>query len=165
MRPNPHVTRTTSETKRRGAAAVEFAIMAPIFMFLTLGSVELGYALNASNTLYGALREGGRLASQDWTTMIEPPDTANAKVIRDIQNMLTAARIPGDQVTLTIVYADGPSAGQPFDLQDPDNYLQTFTINAAIPYEHVSLIPGHWLEGHDLRAAISFRMGRVTQVN
>jgi Flp pilus assembly protein TadG len=165
MRPNPQVTRTSSATERRGAAAVEFAIMAPIFLILTLGSVELGYALNASNTLYGALREGGRLASQDWSTMIEPPETANDKVIQDIKNMLTAARIPGDEVTLEIVYADGPSQGQPFDLQDPDNYLETFTINAEIPYEEVSLIPGHFLEGQSLRASISFRMGRVTQVN
>lgn len=165
MRPNPHVTRPSPERERRGAAAVEFAIMAPVFLILTLGSVELGYALNASNTMYGALREGGRLASQDWSTMIEPGVTANEKVIQDIKNMLTAARIPGEHVTLEIVHADGPSEGQPFDLQDPDNYLATFTIEAEIPYANVSLIPGHFLEGQSLRASISFRMGRVTQVN
>ncbi len=150
---------------RRGAAAVEFAVMAPVFLILTLGSVELGYALNASNTLYGALREGGRLASQDWSTMLEPGETANDKVIQDIKNMLTAARIPGDQVTISIVAADGMNAGAPFDLEDPNNYLEMFKISAEVPYEQVSLLAGYFLKGQKLRASISFRMGRVTLVN
>lgn len=158
------LTETVSQ-RRRGAAVVEFAVMAPVFLTLTLGSVELGYALNASNTLYGALREGGRLASQDWSDMLEPNETPNDKVIQDVRNMLTAARIPGDEVTLTIVHADGPSAGQPFDLADPDNYLELFTINAEIPYEEVSLISGYFLKGQSLRASITFRMGRVSLVN
>lgn len=139
--------------------------MAPVFLILTLGSVELGYALNASNTLHGALREGGRLASQDWSSMLGPNETPNEKVIQDIRNMLTAARIPGDQVTLTITHADGPSAGDAFDLADEDNYLEMFTITAVVPYDQVSLIPGRFLANQSLRATISFRMGRVTLVN
>ncbi len=151
--------------RRRGAAAVEFAVMAPVFLILTLGSVELGYALNASNTLYGALREGGRLASQDWSTMLAPGETANDKVIQDIRNMLTAARIPGDKVTISIVAADGTSAGSPFDLEDTNNYLEMFKISAEVPYDQVSLLSGYFLKGQTLRASISFRMGRVTLVN
>ncbi|MGD9857455.1 MAG: TadE/TadG family type IV pilus assembly protein [Planctomycetaceae bacterium] len=161
------MTRSTHSQResRRGAAVVEFAVMAPVFLILTLGSVELGYALNASNTLYGALREGGRLASQDWSTMLAPNETANDKVLQDIRNMLTASRIPGTEVTLTIVHADGPSAGETFDLEDPDNYLELFTINANVPYEEVSTISGYFLQGQSLSASITFRMGRVTLVN
>ncbi len=150
----------TLEPRRRGAAVVEFAIMAPVFLTLTLGSIEVGYALNTSNNLYGALREGGRLASQDWSKMLAPGQTANDKVIQDLRNMLTAARIPGDQVTIEIVHADGGGAGSPFNLQDENNYLEMFTIVATIPYDQISLIPGDYLGGQTLRAEISFRMGR-----
>ena len=58
--------------------------MAPVFLTLTLGSIEVGYALNASNTLYGALREGGRLASQDWSTMLAPGETATLARTRQL---------------------------------------------------------------------------------
>ncbi|MCA9109257.1 MAG: pilus assembly protein [Planctomycetaceae bacterium] len=155
-------TSKTNLATRRGAAVVEFAIMAPVFLTLTLGSIEVGYALNASNTLYGALREGGRLASQDWSTMLAPGETANAKVIQDIKNMLTASRIPGNQVTIEIVHADGPNAGSPFDLEDEDNYLQMFTITGSVPFDQITLLPGNYLGGSDLQAAITFRMGRTT---
>lgn len=160
MRRFINVPQQTRSDRRRGAAVVEFAIMAPVFLTLTLGSVEIGYALNASNTLYGVLREGGRLASQDWSDVLGPGENANDKVTQDLRNMLTAARIPGSEVTINIVHADGANAGDPFDLEDENNYLEMFTIEATVPYEEISLIPGNYLGGQDLRAAISFRMGR-----
>ena len=55
--------------------------------------------------------------------------------------------------------------GTTFDLEDPDNYLEMFTIHAEVDYEDVSLIPGHFLGGEQLRASLSFRMGRVQLVN
>src|SRR5690606_5939189 len=103
-----HHTGTPSSVRRRGAAVVEFAVMAPLFLLLGLGAVEMGYALNASNTMYGVGREGGRLASQDFTKSLAPGQTANEKVIQDIKNMLPAAGIDGDNVTVTIEHADAP---------------------------------------------------------
>lgn len=134
--------------------------MAPVYLLLTLGTVELGYALNASNTMHGAIREGGRLASQDFSTILAPGESANDKVTQDIKNMLTAARIPGDAVTVLIERADQP--GTAFDLEDPDNYLEYFRIQLCIDYEDVSAIPGHFLGGYQLKADMAFRMGRVT---
>lgn len=94
--------------------------------------------------------------------MLAPGETANAKVIQDIKNMLTASRIPGNQVTIEIVHADGPNAGSPFDLEDEDNYLQMFTITGSVPFDQITLLPGNYLGGSDLQAAITFRMGRTT---
>lgn len=144
---------------RRGAAVVEFAVMAPLFLLLVLGVVEMGYALNASNTLYGVCREGGRLASQDFSKTLAPGQTANEKVILDIKNMLTAAGIHGDNVTVTIEHADSP--GSTFDLEDPDNYLEYFRINVAVDYEDVTSLPGKYLGGKEMTAGITFRLGRV----
>lgn len=144
---------------RRGAAVVEFAIMAPLYLVLTIGVVELGYALNASNTLHGVVREGGRLASQDFTKTVGPGQTANEKVIQDIRNMLTAARIDGEDATITIEPADSP--GSEFDLEDEDNYLEYFRIQITIPWSDVANLPGKFLTGQELAAGMTFRMGRV----
>jgi Flp pilus assembly protein TadG len=151
---------TGSSQHRRGAAVVEFAVMAPLFLMLVLGVVEIGYALDASNTLYGVVREGGRLASQDFRKTLPPGQTANQKVIQDIKNMLTAAGINGTNVTVTIEHADAP--GSTFDLEDPDNYLDYFRIRVQVAYENVSTIPGSYLAGRVLSADITFRLGHVT---
>lgn len=154
-----HESGTELSSHRRGAATVEFAVMAPVFLLLVLGVVEMGYALNASNTLYGVVREGGRLASQDFSKTLAPGQTANDKVIQDIKNMLTAAGIDGSNVTVTIEHADAP--GTTFDLENPDNYLDYFRIKVAVDYENVSTIPGHYLAGQVMTADITFRLGRV----
>lgn len=154
-----HAARIESSQHRHGAAVVEFAVMAPLFLMLVLGVVELGYALDASNTLYGVVREGGRLASQDFSKSLAPGQTANEKVIQDIKNMLTAAGIDGANVTVTIEHAD--SAGTTFDLQDPDNYLDYFRIRVAVAYENVSSLPGSYLAGRVMTADITFRLGHV----
>ena len=137
--------------------------MAPVFLTLILGSVELGYALNASNTMYGVVREGGRLASQDFTNTLASGQSANDKVIQDIKNMLTAARIPGDKATVTIEDAENP--GTPFNLQAKSNYLKMFRIEVTVAYEDVTSISGHFLAGQQMKAGITFRLGRVAQAN
>lgn len=144
---------------RRGAAVVEFAIMAPLFLLLVLGVVEMGYALNASNTMYGVVREGGRLASQDFSKNLAPGQTANDKIVQDLRNMLTAAGIDGTDATITIEHADSP--GTTFDLEDPDNYLQYFRIRIEIDFEDVTAIRGKYMTGRVMTADITFRLGRV----
>jgi Flp pilus assembly protein TadG len=156
----PHASGAESSQHRRGAAVVEFAVMAPLFLMLALGVMEIGYALDASNTLYGVVREGGRLASQDFSKSLAPGQTANEKVIQDIKNMLTAAGIDGSNVTVTIEHADSP--GTTFDLENPDNYLDYFRIRVQVAYENVSSLSGNYLAGRVLSADITFRLGHVT---
>lgn len=47
---------------RRGAAAVEFAIVAPVFFLLALGLVEVGRMVMLQHALTNAAREGCRAA-------------------------------------------------------------------------------------------------------
>jgi Flp pilus assembly protein TadG len=47
----------------RGAAAVEFALLLPVLLFLLCGIVDFGRALNAEITLTQAARQGARLAA------------------------------------------------------------------------------------------------------
>ncbi|QDU41424.1 TadE-like protein [Maioricimonas rarisocia] len=148
------------QQSRSGAATVEFALVAPLFLTLVLGTVEMGTAINAAQTMNAAIREGGRLATMNYEANLAPGQTPNQKVIQDIRNFLTASGIPGDEVTITITHADGASAGSTFDLADPDNYLELFQITATVPYSEVSTFPMNYMSGQTLRAALVFRMAR-----
>jgi Flp pilus assembly protein TadG len=149
----------TSEL-RRGAAAVEFAVLLPLFLMLALGTWEMGSALTAGTKLAAAIREGGRLASMDYKDTLQPGQTINAKVVQDIKNFLTASGIPGSKVTVTITYAEGPSAGQDFDLSNQANYLSMFTIKANVNYADISSFPVNYMKGQKVEAKLAFRLGR-----
>jgi Flp pilus assembly protein TadG len=51
------------DTRERGAAAVEFALLLPLLLLIIFGTIDFGRALNAQITLTQAAREGARLAS------------------------------------------------------------------------------------------------------
>ncbi|HCS53611.1 TadE family protein [Rubinisphaera sp.] len=151
--------------KRRGAALVEFAIVSPIFMFLILGMVEMGNALEATTQLSAALREAGRLASMDWAELVPEGQSPNDKVIRDIRNFLKAGGYPGDDITITLTSADGNDAGQTFDLADPANERRLFKIEATIPFEQISTFPHGLMRGRNITARIVMRAGRISLMN
>ena len=50
-----------SQTRDRGAAAIEFALLFPLLMLILFGIIDFGRALNAQITLTQAAREGARL--------------------------------------------------------------------------------------------------------
>ena len=54
--------------KRRGAAAVEFAVVAPIFLLLVFGMIEYGRMVMVQQVLTNASREGARCAVLDGAT-------------------------------------------------------------------------------------------------
>lgn len=147
---------------RRGAATVEFALTLPLFFLLLMGMVELGSALNSAQTLHGALRDAGRLASMDYKKFLGSSVDPNTKVITDIRNLLKASGLPGDAVAISIVHAEGAQVGQTFDLSDDTNYTKLFRIEASIPYAQVSSMPLRYMTGQNLTADVTFRMGKVS---
>ena len=150
------------DQQRQGVAAVEFALVAPLFFLMVFGTAEMGRALDVSEDLTAALREGGRLASMYNTGTIPPNMTTNEKILLDIKNVLKANGIDGDKVTLTLTYAEGANAGQPFDLDDLNNYLDYFRITASINYEDVSFSPLQIMQGQVLRTSLVFRLGKAS---
>jgi Flp pilus assembly protein TadG len=161
----PSQSRRSQHARRRGAATVEFAVTLPVFLLLLLGMVEMGSAINSMQTLHGAIRDAGRLASMDYKEILGDSTNPNTKIIQDIRNLLTASGIPGNDVTITIVHAEGSSLGQTFDLASDANYLKLFTINASVPYASVSTFPLDYMGGANLTASVTFRMGRVSLVS
>ncbi len=160
-----HRINSTDNSPRRGAAMVEFAIVAPVFLLLIMGTIEMGNALEASTQLSSALRESGRLAGMDWTELLPESESPNQKIIRDIRNFLTAGGYPGDRVQISITYADGPKEGQTFNLGNPDNEMRLFKIEASIPFEEISVIPHRFMKDRDITARLVMRAGRISLMN
>ena len=155
------LTRKAKRSLRRGAACVEFAFTAPLFVLMLLGICEIGRAVNATSQLTASIREAGRLACMDFTDLIPAGMTANEKIEQDIRNFLNASGLPSNQVTIAITHATGSKEGQTFDLEDSANYLELFRIDASIPYTAVSGVPLSFMEDRTLGATIVFRRGRV----
>ncbi len=149
---------------RRGAAAVEFALVAPVFVALVIGAIQAGFNLDSTTKMYAAIRQSGRLASLDYDSKLLPNQTINAKLVQDIKNSLTAEGLPGNKMSVTITYADGAKAGTNFDLGDPNNDLLNFRIGVSVNYADInnqSVLPNNM---NNLNASVVFRKGRSALV-
>ena len=51
--------------RERGAAAVEFAIVLPLFILMIFGTMEAGWLFAQLNDIHHGAREGARLAAVD----------------------------------------------------------------------------------------------------
>jgi Flp pilus assembly protein TadG len=118
--------RRRSLRRHRGVAAVEFAIVAPIFFMMVIGIIEIGRAMMVQQVLINASRVGARRAvmlSSDEQSVIDAVTEYAAGVgvngvVADVSpNPATAA------------------AGQPV------------TVNVTIGFEQVSWLPAPWIMG------------------
>jgi Flp pilus assembly protein TadG len=81
-------------THRRGVAAVEFALLAPLLIYLLLGLWEVGRMIEINQILSNAAREGARQASTGLNT--------NAQVQTVVTNYLQAAGLPTANANVTV---------------------------------------------------------------
>lgn len=146
--------------RRRGAVAVEFAIVAPVLVAILLGMIELGRAFEAQNMLEVAAREGARFASMDRDGLLDPGESANTKMVEDVKTMLASNGIPKDQVSVQIKDFDNPN--KDFDLDDPLNDLKLFEVKVATNWSAVSLTPVPSGQDRAMSASVVFRNGRAT---
>lgn len=133
--------RTVSRTdaRRRGVAAVEFALLLPVFLLVCLGIIEYGRALMAANLVMSSAREGARIAVKDGST--------NADVQNAVVSFLSSSLgVSSSQVAVAITIT--PAAGNP----DPQNQCANakpkdlITVDVRAPYSAVALIPGTFLQ-------------------
>lgn len=129
--------RSTQRRKRLGVAATEFAIVAPVFLLLVIGMVELGRALMVQQVLVNASRVGARQAITLSAT--------TASVQQAVQDYAASVAVPGVTVSVT----PNPSsvkAGNPI------------TVQTSVAYNGVSWLPSPWfLGGATLKAASQMR--------
>lgn len=144
---------------RQGAVAVEFALMAPVFLTMILGVIQASQMFEMRNQLSVAAREGARLAAME-----RPTSTGtNSKVTQDVKNYLAASGLDPDDVEVQIVAHDDPTQG--FNLDDPANDLKYFEVHVSVPYSGVSGMSLPGTEDYALGSKIVFRNGKANTTN
>jgi Flp pilus assembly protein TadG len=106
---------------RRAAAAVEFAIVAPVFFLLVFGMIEYGRMVMVQQVITNASREGARQGVLDGATVTSVTSTVNS--------YLSAGSITGATVTV--------SPNPPTNAQNGD----PVTVTVSIPFSQVSWLP------------------------
>lgn len=84
--------------RRRGAATVEFALLAPLFLLATMGTIEVTRAVQVKMTLADSVRHALRTGVR--------PGMDNAAVTQSFNDVLTLNNIKTSDVTLTILVND-----------------------------------------------------------
>jgi Flp pilus assembly protein TadG len=116
---------TRKSKSERGAVAVEFAIVLPIFLLLVLGIVEFGRAFNIQVSLSEAAREAARYAAVHCTEAGYDEDDAMAVAVSaapsvplastdvDIQYTGDGTCAAGNNVEVTVTYSTSYLTGLP----------------------------------------------------
>lgn len=121
--------RTISRLGEKGAVAVEFALILPIFLVLVLGIFEFGRAFNIQVSLSEAAREAARYAAIQYADEdYSDEDAQNAGV-----SAAPSVALVQDDVALT--YDDGACS-------PGDNVTATVTFNTTYLTGLPGLIPG-----------------------
>src|SRR4051812_2428805 len=91
----------------RGSAVLDAALVFPILLSLTFGTVEYGYYFYVKHTLQGAAREGARAAIT--------PGSTNTTMTAAVTNAMTAAGLQNSGYTTTPLPSDVSTVatGQP----------------------------------------------------
>lgn len=130
-----------SKHRRRGASAVEFALVAPLFLAMFFGIVEFGRAMMVQQLLTNASRSGAREAALPESTV----ESVRAIVIQQLAN--ASITLSADNVVVT---PDPASA----------NSNEQITVEVSVPYSEVGWISGDHFTG-TLRASTSMRAERM----
>ena len=123
--------RFNREVIRAGAAVVEFAIVGPLMVMLTMGMMEVGRAVMVKQVMINASREGARLAIL--------PSTNAEDVIAQVSSQLAASSINGTTVTINPPSLANAAAGTAVTVSISVNASQVswvpnpaFTLNRTI---------------------------------
>jgi Flp pilus assembly protein TadG len=121
---------------RRGAAIVEFAVVAPVFLTLIVGTIEVGRAVVVVQLLTNASREGARVGGYDTTT-------ATSTITNAVNAYLANEGITGATTAVTPSPPSLASDGQ------------SISVTVSIPYSNVSWVPSPFFLGGQTLSATS----------
>jgi Flp pilus assembly protein TadG len=145
LRPTSHG--RAAAAGRRGAAAVEFAVLAPFLFLLAMGALEVGRAIIVRQALTDAARKACR------TGIL--PGKADADIAADANNILTDNNIPTSAATIVIqVNGTSVDAGAA-QLGDQ------ISVKVSVPYSKVAWTPLFFFNGAsiDSETLVMMRQG------
>jgi hypothetical protein len=123
---------------RRGVAAVEFAVVAPVLFTLMLGVWEVGRLIQVQQVLQNAAREGARIAAQGRIINITGSYTevkvnsGSPSVTSTVQSFLQSAGLTNTSgLAVSFQFLDGDTSKT-----DPHQGAkgQRFRVTASIPF-------------------------------
>lgn len=127
--------RSVVPPRRRGAAVVEFAVVAPLFFLIVMGIIEFGRLAMVQQVITNAAREGARIAVLDGSTA--------AQVKNRVENYLDGGSVPGASIQVT---PDPPSSA---------GYGEPVAVAVEVPFTSVSWLPTPFLLGEKTMRAES----------
>jgi len=120
-----------SARRRRGAAALEFAIACPLLFLIFLGMVEVGRAMMVAGAVANAARVGARSAAVSGGSYSSASDAVSAA--------LSDAGLPKAAPTVTV---NGVAVSDDASFQAAAVPGATISVKVALPYASVSWLPG-----------------------
>jgi Flp pilus assembly protein TadG len=145
---------------RSGTAAVETAVVLPVYVLLLFGVIEFGHAHMVVNLLQSGARNGARMGSTAGPT--------TAQVIARVRQTMGAGVNPG-KVNVWVQDASSLDDGGAWPMTDaqvealPDIELssaqdrQLFVVRASVAYNDISLLPMPFLRGMRLQTQCFMR--------
>ncbi len=133
--------------RRRGSAAAELAVIAPLFWILICGMFEVSRALMVKETLTNAARKACRTAILPGASWSDVANGAAGSEVYDI--MVTDNGFTWSNVTTTVVVTDTSGNSTTLTTSDTNNVLQnatwgsTISVKVSIPASATSWGPGY----------------------
>lgn len=140
----PQVSSSPRNGRRNGAAAVEFAVVAPLFFFFILGIFEFGRALMVMELLNEAARVGARIG------VIE--GSSNDKINQAVVDFLNNVTVGG--ATSKVSVSD--AVGNTVEAKDVPPYTQ-IRVTVTVSANDVSWVPNAVFPGGTLTGQATMR--------
>lgn len=136
--------------RRRGTAAVEFALALPVFLTFVFGIVEIGRIRMTTNLLQMASRMGARYGTAEGVTSSD----VQARVEEILSTIVDRELVEITVLDASVLDATGALPASPEDIAslpaldlDQAEPRQLFLVRATVAYNDIALIPFRHLEG------------------
>lgn len=136
---------------RRAIAAVELAVVMPVFLLLVIGVIEVGRAVMVQQILTNASREGARRAVLEQSTTTEVESIVRDYLARNSINGASASIELTDSGGATISNLAALSFGDPI------------TVEVSISHNSVGWLPSSFFMGNAIMSAASTMQAERSQ--
>ena len=141
---NRHISCGASPVNRQGAAAVEAAILLPVFVLIFLALIDIGQAINLRHVVENAAREAARMAAKDEHESAAEIHTAVVEHMKSAYPNIVSASIE-QAVSTNVYYVDtlygGNTIYTPEDLAEIPSG-QSVHVEVSFDFDQVRWLPG-----------------------
>jgi Flp pilus assembly protein TadG len=127
---------------RKGTAAAEMALVAPILIILMFWAFELGNYFLSEHVVVKAVRDGARFASRQGFTNFTCPGTISSTVVTNVQNVTRTGAVSGGTNRLrgwsnnstVSVTMSCTAIGSYSGIYKGMSNIPVVTVSASVPY-------------------------------